>query len=152
MKSSIESKSLNQEYIALGGTFKEISNIDDKSTEAIYAVGYNLYQAGKYDDAKNIFQFLSYYDHYNSKFFTGLGACFMMNKEYTKAIELFSYACALNKLDPKNHIYMGDCYLNKGEKENAVKSFHKAKIVSENIKEYKVEYKKSCSMLKNLSN
>ena len=40
------------DYFSRGGTFKELKNLSEDSMEAIYSVAFNLYQGGRYDEAK----------------------------------------------------------------------------------------------------
>ena len=103
------------DYFGRGGTFKELKNLSDDSMEAIYSVAFNLYQGGRYQEAKKIFQFLCFYDHYQKKYFLGLGACQMMEQDYETAIELFSFASALDTDDPRAMLYIGDCNMALGK-------------------------------------
>ncbi|MFO1349197.1 MAG: tetratricopeptide repeat protein [Gammaproteobacteria bacterium] len=52
-----------ENYLATGMTLGEIRGLGRQDFEAIYGVGYNLYNQGKYDDAENVFKFLCFYDH-----------------------------------------------------------------------------------------
>jgi len=99
------------DYFSRGGTFRELKNLSDDSMEAIYSVAFNLYQGGRYAEAKKIFQFLCFYDHYNTKYFLGLGACQMMEQDYETAIEVLSFACVLDTDDPRGMLYIGDCHM-----------------------------------------
>ena len=103
------------DYFSRGGTFKELKNLTDESMEAIYSVAFNLYQGGRYDEAKKVFQFLCFYDHYEKKYFLGLGACQMMEQEFETAVELFSFASALDTDDPRAMLYIGDCHMAMGK-------------------------------------
>ena len=44
------------DYFSRGGTFKELKNLSEESMEAIYSVAFGLYQGGRYDEAKKVFQ------------------------------------------------------------------------------------------------
>lgn len=114
------------DYFGRGGTFKELKNLSDDSMEAIYSVAFNLYQGGRYQEAKKIFQFLCFYDHYQKKYFLGLGACQMMEQDYETAIELFSFASALDTDDPRAMLYIGDCNMALGKPAAAKIAFETA--------------------------
>lgn len=106
-----QASDLLTDYFNRGGTFRELKNLSDDSMEAIYSTAFNLYQGGRYAEAKKIFQFLCFYDHYNTKYFLGLGACQMMEQDFESAIEILSFACVLDTDDPRGMLYIGDCHM-----------------------------------------
>ncbi|WP_211826479.1 SycD/LcrH family type III secretion system chaperone [Kistimonas asteriae] len=114
------------DFLSRGGTFKDLKDMSEDSMEAIYSVAYNLYEGGKYDDAIKVFQFLCFYDHYCKKYFLGLGACLLMQKEYDRAIEVFGYVCAIDTTDPQAMLYIGDCHLAAGDSEAACVAYQAA--------------------------
>jgi len=139
------------EFFGKGGTFKDIKDMSDDAMEAIYSVAYNLYQGGKYEEAQKVFQFLCFYDHFNRKYFMGLGACQQMQKSYDNAIEIFSFATILDSDDPRPMIYIGDCHLAKGDKEKAKLAYETSIEWSDKGEEYSEDVKRAKSMLENLS-
>jgi len=106
-------------FFSVGGVFKDAHGITDEEMEAIYSIGYNLYQNGKYDDALNVFKFLCFFDHLEKKYWIGLGAVHQMMGNYEKAIEAYSYAAFLDLEDPRPAIHAADCHLILGNKEAA---------------------------------
>lgn len=52
-----------------------LRGLSEDTLEQLYALGFNQYQAGKWDDAQKIFQALCMLDHYDARYFLGLGAC-----------------------------------------------------------------------------
>lgn len=120
-----------QDFFAAGGTFKELKDMDDNTMEAIYQVAYNLYQYGKYDEAIKIFRFLGFFDHYNKKYFMGLGACLQMLKQYKEAIDAYSFAALLDINDPKPPLYAGECHLVLGNLDEAQSGFTAASEFAE---------------------
>lgn len=84
--------------------------------EYIYSHAYNLYNAGKYKDAIQIFHILMYLDDSDHRFLYGLAACYHMKKEYPKALVLY-LGCQL--VDPENPVllwHIADCYKQIGKK------------------------------------
>ncbi len=138
------------EFFGKGGTLRELKDMSDDSMEAIYSVAYNLYQSGKYDEAQKIFQFLCFYDHLNRKYFMGLGACQQMMKKYEQAIEIFSFASLLDSDDPRPILYMGDCHLAMGNKDNAKAAYEKTIKECEGKGEYSDDKARAENMLENL--
>ena len=134
------------DYFSRGGTFKELKNLSDDSMEAIYSVAFNLYQGGRYDEAKKVFQFLCFYDHYNKKYFLGLGACQMMQQDFETAVELFSFASALDTDDPRAMLYIGDCHMAMGKPAAAKVAYETAAEWAGDQEEYREEHVRAINM------
>lgn len=62
-------------FLRDGGTLAMLRGLSEDTLEQLYALGFNQYQAGKWDDAQKIFQALCMLDHYDARYFLGLGAC-----------------------------------------------------------------------------
>ncbi|MCK5893907.1 MAG: SycD/LcrH family type III secretion system chaperone [Endozoicomonadaceae bacterium] len=140
-----------EEFVSRGGLFKDLKDMSDESMEAVYSVAYNLYEAGKYDDAIKVFQFLCFYDHLNKKYFIGLGACLRMQEKYDKAIKVFGCACALDTSDPQAVMYIGDCLLAAGDVEAAALAYEAAIEWAEDGDEWQDEIAHSESMLNSIN-
>ena len=138
------------EFFGKGGTFKDLKDMSDDAMEAIYSVAYNLYQGGKYEEAQKVFQFLCFYDHFNRKYFMGLGACQQMMKEYENAIEIFSFATILDSDDPRPMLYIGDCHMAMGNKEEAKIAYETAQEWAGDKEEFAEDKERAQSMLENL--
>ncbi len=110
------------EYLLNGGTLAEARNFSKGALETIYSMAYNQYQSGRYEKASRGFQYLCFYDHWNSRNFLCLGACQQMLKLYGDALKTYEYAARMDRKNPLPKVYMGDCYL-------ALKDEHRARIV-----------------------
>ena len=148
--SSEELEDMLIEFFGKGGTFKDLKNMSDDAMEAIYSVAYNLYQGGKYEESQKVFQFLCFYDHFNRKYFMGLGACQQMQKQYENAIEIFTFATVLDEHDPRPMIYIGDCHLAMGDKEKARMSYEAAIEWAADTSDYEEEKQRAADMLANM--
>ncbi|UYM14718.1 SycD/LcrH family type III secretion system chaperone [Endozoicomonas euniceicola] len=146
-----EMEDMLMEFFGKGGTFKDLKNMSEDAMEAIYSVAYNLYQGGKYEEAQKVFQFLCFYDHFNRKYFLGLGACQQMQKQFENAIEIFTFALVLDEHDPRPMIYIGDCHLAMGDKEKAKQSYESAIEWASESSEYDAEKQRAAEMLDNLT-
>jgi type III secretion system low calcium response chaperone LcrH/SycD len=142
-----ELQELVETFFETGATFKDLRGLTDETMEAIYSVAYNLYQNGKFEDALKIFQFLCFYDHYNKKYYMGLGACRQMLKQYAEAIDTFTYASILDSSDPTPPLYAADCHLALGNLEAAESGFYAAHEWSGTKEEYKEIKERAKSML-----
>ncbi len=134
------------DYFSRGGTFKELKNLSEESMEAIYSVAFNLYQGGRYEESKKVFQFLCFYDHYNKKYFLGLGACQMMEQDFETAVELFSFASALDTDDPRAMLYIGDCHMAMGKPAAAKVAYETAADWAGGQEEFKSEQTRASNM------
>ena len=112
--------------LATGGILGAIRGLDHQDFEAIYSVGYSLYNQGKYADAENMFTFLCFYDHLEKKNWMGLGSSRQMRKDFDGAIKAYSYLALLDVANPYPPLHAGDCYLALGKLEEAESGFFAA--------------------------
>ena len=111
-----------EEFLARGGTFQQANGIADEAMEATYSMAYAHYESGNYEQAAEIFQYLCYHNHEESRYFLGLGACQQMLQAYGQAAETFFYAARLDDKDPTALFSMVDIYL-------ALREYEKATMV-----------------------
>ena len=62
-------------FLRDGGTLAMLRDVSADSLEQLYSLAFNDYQAGKWETAHKVFQALCMLDHYDVRFFLGLGAC-----------------------------------------------------------------------------
>ena len=99
----------------------DAAGVPQKQLEALYALGHNLYTAGRFEDAQTVFQGLCLFDYSDSRFWTGLGAALQAGGRYDKAIDVYSMAAMTTGLvDPAPIYYAAQCYLKMGRQEEAV--------------------------------
>lgn len=115
LPSADELAELTTAFITEGLTFKAAKGISDADMEGIYSVGFNLYNSGKFEEAEKVFQFLCLFDHWNRKYWMGLGSTRQMLKQYPPALECYSYAALLKIEDPMAPLHAASCYLAMGD-------------------------------------
>ncbi len=113
-------------FIAEGGTLKTLKDIPSKAIEGGYATALGFYESGRQQDAEKLFQLLCLLDHYDPRFFMGLGACRQQLGQYEQAIESFSYAGMLDCNDPRPPFYSAECHLALGNVKEAESGFYAA--------------------------
>lgn len=101
-------------------TVRELKGITDAEMEAVYSLGFNFYQTGNIENAEKVFKFLVLFDHFEPKYWIGLGAILQIKKAFEGAITAYSYASFLNIHDPKPQYHAAECYLALGDRENAL--------------------------------
>ena len=67
-------------------TVRELKGITDAEMEAVYSLGFNFYRTGNIENAEKVFKFLVLFDHFNPKYWIGMGAVLQVNKQYQGAI------------------------------------------------------------------
>ncbi|GAB4271241.1 MAG: SycD/LcrH family type III secretion system chaperone VcrH [Opitutales bacterium] len=128
---------LTERFLLEGLSFKDLKGISDEDMEGIYAVGFNLYNNGKYEDALKVFQFLCFFDHFNRKYWMALGGARQMLKSYKDAIDAYSVATVLKVHDPMAPLQAASCYLALGDAKSAKSALHCAIKYSGDNKEIK---------------
>ena len=113
----------------------EHSQEPDFSTEslaAIYAIAYELYKNGKYEEAKQCFRFLTLTNSFERKYWMGLAATYQMLKSYSEAIECYSAAALQDFTDPYVHCHAADCFFHMGNIAKAKEALNSAIMTAKN--------------------
>ena len=135
-----------------GGTLKMLHDVSDDTIEHIYAVGYNFFQSGKIEQAAKVFQLLSMFDHYQARFFIGLGAARQELGEYLQAIDAYSYAALMDINDPRPPFYAAKCHVELDQLSEAESGFYSAKEMSAGKPEYENIHQQAGIMLEAVRN
>lgn len=115
-----EMERLMRDFMQNGKTLKDIKGLTAENMEAIYGVAYNAYSAGNLDQAHKVFQFLCYFDHLEHKYWMGLGATRQMLKDFSSAVDAYSFAGLLNINDPRAPFQAANCHIALGNRDAAV--------------------------------
>ncbi|MGE7956985.1 SycD/LcrH family type III secretion system chaperone [Pseudomonas sp. NPDC089530] len=117
-------------FLRDGGTLAMLKNISSDSLEQLYSLAFNQYQAGKWDDAHKIFQSLCMLDHYDVRFFLGLGACRQAMGQFEQALQSFSYGALIDINEPRFPFHAGECHLQLGDLDGAESGFYSAQALA----------------------
>ncbi|WP_435248663.1 SycD/LcrH family type III secretion system chaperone [Vibrio sp. nBUS_14] len=139
-------------FLEDGGTLKMLHDVSADTIEHIYAVGYNFFQSGKVEQAAKIFQLLSMLDHYQARFFIGLGAARQELGEYLQAIDAYSYAALVDINDPRPPFHSAECHLKLENLTEAESGFYSAKEMSAGKSEYADLHQRADIMLEAVIN
>lgn len=144
-------KSLMEQIFAYleNGSFSDLfKNNKEHDFSNVYSLACDYYDKGLIEQAEKIFRSLCLYDFSNIDYLLGLAAVKQVQKQYQKAINLYSLAISLNEDDASCYFYIGQCYLFSGEKGLAVSSFRQCLSMAcgENEREKSLNY---ISMLEN---
>ncbi|EMF9030715.1 TPA: CesD/SycD/LcrH family type III secretion system chaperone [Vibrio parahaemolyticus] len=139
-------------FLEEGGTLKMLHNVSADTIEHIYAVGYNFFQSGKIEQAAKVFQLLSMLDHYQARFFIGLGAARQELGEYLQAIDAYSYAALVDINDPRPPFHSAECHLKLEQLTEAESGFYSAKEMSAGKSQYADLHQRAGIMLEAVRN
>lgn len=109
------------EAIQKGMSLSDMCNMRTEDLENLYALAYNLYTSCNYTDAEVVFQSLCLYNHKDVRFWMGLAGCRQAKGDMKGAIDAYAMAGSAGLLkDPAPFLYAAKCYIQLGEKENAI--------------------------------
>ncbi len=107
------------DFLFAGGTVGQIHGLDTKDLEAVYALGYNLYNQARWDEALQVFSFLVVEDHLERRFQVARGGCLLMLKRYEAAFKAYGLAHVLDVTDPVVALQCAECLIALGRKDDA---------------------------------
>lgn len=103
---------------------KDALNISDKTLEQLYAHGYNLYNLGKYEDAKKMFGSLIMANVTEPRYLFGLAACDHMLKNFDTAASQYVKCSMLDVKSPIPFYHASDCFLELEDIQSAMITLH----------------------------
>ena len=98
-------------------TIRDFRGISDEQMEAMYALGYNLFQSGRNADARKVFEGLTVLDHINVKYWIALAATFQEDSNWDRAALCFQTALMLDFDDPRPPFHLAEYFARKGMRE-----------------------------------
>ncbi len=98
-----------------GRTFRDFTQLTPESMEVIYLVAFNQYNAGKYADAEKVFRLLAMLNHFEPKFWKGLGASREAQKKYADALHAYGYLGVMDIEDPYPPFQAAKCFIALGK-------------------------------------
>lgn len=147
MDDSINSdiKSLMEQIFSYleNGSFSDLfKNNKEHDFSNVYSLACDYYDKGLIEQAERIFRSLCLYDFSNINYLLGLAAVKQVQKQYQKAINLYSLAISLNEDNASCYFYIGQCYLFSGEKDLAMSGFRQciSMACNENEREQSLHY------------
>lgn len=109
------------------GSFSDIFRQDkDHDFSNVYSLACDYYDKGLIEQAEKIFRSLCLYDFSNVNYLLGLAAVKQVQKQYHKAINLYSLAMSLDENNALTYFYMGQCHFSSGDKDTALYYFNKS--------------------------
>jgi type III secretion system low calcium response chaperone LcrH/SycD len=125
--------------------------LDENDMEALYAVAYNVYQSGKYQDAVKIFGLLSVLDPTDYRFVFGGASCMQMLGEYMMAGMYYQMAGGLDTANPAPMLHSAECFLALKDRDGAKFALEQALERAGDKAEFTPIKKRAEVMLENLT-
>ncbi|WP_247718730.1 tetratricopeptide repeat protein [Morganella morganii] len=125
------------------GAFSDIFKQDKgHDFSNVYSLACDYYDKGLIEQAEKIFRSLCLYDFSNINYLLGLAAVKQVQKQYKKAINLYSLAISLDENNASSWFYIGQSYLFSGEKNLAISSFRQCVSITcnDNEREQSLDY------------
>ncbi len=92
---------------------------DPQQIEALYTLGYQLYQAGRFDDARSVFLFLIFLDGNQVRFIMAYGKTLQQLGRFGEAVASYAMAHALRPTDAQSLLLAAQCMVAQGDAEDA---------------------------------
>ena len=128
-------------------TMRDFTELTPESMEVIYTLAYNFYNAGKYDEAEKIFRFLANLDHFERKYWKGLGASREGLQKFAEALQVYGYLGMMDIHDPYPALQAAKCFIALGKTAEAVSGLRAAAFNSENRPEHAELHEQATAML-----
>lgn len=107
-------------------TLAELSAVSGPELLEMAVTGFSMYEQGRYDDARVIFDALCALDLRESYYRTALGAVYLAQEKLEQAEQLFNEAIRLNDREIASFVNRGEVYLRQGKIVEAAQDFKRA--------------------------
>ncbi|MBX5482224.1 MAG: tetratricopeptide repeat protein [Myxococcaceae bacterium] len=107
-------------------TLQELNAISGPEMLEMAVIGFSMYEQGRYEEAKVIFQGLCTLDPKEGYYRTALGAVFLAQEDLDNALNMFNAAIALNDKEIASFVNRGEVYLRQGKIIEAAHDFKRA--------------------------
>lgn len=131
---------------------KDALGISDGDSEHMYAQAYQLYNMGKYRDARNVFATLMILAPTESKYLFGHAASSHMLKEYVPAAKVYVQQALIDTKNPIPYYHAADCYLQLGDQMSALVALKLVVKRSGSLAEYSMIKERAELTIKSLQN
>lgn len=99
------------DYMARGGTIKDLRNIDQSQLDAMYQVAFARCNSGQFTEALPVFRHLCLLDHTSYAYFLGLGISLYELGDYALAAAALAHGEKLDERDPRASLMQARCFV-----------------------------------------
>jgi type III secretion system low calcium response chaperone LcrH/SycD len=90
---------------------KDAMGISDAVMDGIYRIACELYEGGKFDEARKIFAFLRFLDGSKFRFVFAQALCYHRQEDYANAAACYAISALINQEDPWPLLRIAECHL-----------------------------------------
>ena len=90
------------EQLYAGSSIGEIIGFDEKSSDALYAMGYAFFMQGNFVEALKYFQYQFFFNHFEKRAAIGAGSCLSELGRYEESLTPFGAALLLDESNDPN--------------------------------------------------
>lgn len=102
-----------------GYTMQDFAQLTDQEVEAAYAMACQLINQQQWQKAEKTFEFLCHMNHYDGRFWLGLGLCRQQRKEFEGAAKAYAIAGFHDMENPIPALRAAECFLTLGKLDEA---------------------------------
>ena len=106
-------------YLDGPGTLGAAAGFSEQNLESLYALGHQLYQAGRYDEALKLFSFVTLQNHVEKRYLIATGATLQMLERHSEALGFYGMACFMDPNDPVPVFHGSECLIALGRTDEA---------------------------------
>lgn len=107
-------------------TWAQVTGVSMEQAYAMAELGYNLFNQGKFEDARKIFEGLIVLNPFDGYFHAMLGAVFARQNKPEEALRAFNIAAGLEPKDSQVFVNRAEIYLRTGKFEEALSDLRQA--------------------------
>lgn len=130
------------EQLLKGTSVAEALGLTPEKMEPLYALGYSLYNSGKYEDAIKVFRALCLYQSTDVRFWMGLGGCQDSLKKYQDAAQAYAMGAVVTGLrDPEPMYYVGLSCLKDNKRQEAIEALEYVEMMGREGNAHDLDFK-----------
>lgn len=117
-------------------SLKDALEVPPETIEHIYQLAYNLFRAGKYQDALSIFRYLKRLDPHHPRYAFSIGTCYHFLKDYENAIKHYLESAIYDSQNPVPYLHIYDCAKKLERSEMALEALQEAESIASDQPQY----------------
>ena len=94
-----------------GYTHQDFAEVSDEEMEAGYATALNLVNQSQFSQAEEMFKLLCHLNHYQGKYWLGLGVARQLQKKYDLAVKAYANAGLHDMGNPVPPLRAAECFI-----------------------------------------
>jgi type III secretion system low calcium response chaperone LcrH/SycD len=106
----------------------KLKAFSEESVEEFYSYGFAQYNAGNWDQAKDLFTVLCAQRPLDARFWFGLGATMQESGNYLDALHSWAMGALLRNEDPYPHFHAAECYFSLEDNEQGIKALREVEL------------------------